>query len=417
MSQIISPLISHDSDVAVPHFAIMKRNILQGQCYGVITTPGDPFVREARARLIWASNTAQAVQNLGVAALLAADVTGVPINFESSGGVASVRRMISDTYNVAADFELRGLFQIPAKFGTLKPGQWAQNYDIPRYVFPYCGILHTRDPHVLAKALRAGIIGIYEDHDEDHNKGFDDLPNLVAKHANLKVIVAITEAVKTRLIESGIPEDRVIVLDSGVNSNSLIRQPDAAWTIRRNMLERGFARIVVYSGGLQVERGIAHTIDAAEALPRVLFVLAGGNRSDQQTWRDTIYERGISNVIMPGYLQQRRLLAFQQAADVLLATRQHDDRAAITSPLKFFEYLASGSPIVSASMAAVGRYRDAGLVLTTYDPAEPESLIPALKTSFETHPWKAEGYAANVDFSRNFTWEQRQLALFERLLA
>lgn len=400
-----------------PEAATLSQSILQGKKYGVFTVPGDPFVREARARLIWANNTAQAVQNLGLQALLAADTTGVPLKFESMVGLSSVRRMIADTYNVSANYELRGLFDIPGKFGQLEPGQWALNYDIPRYVFPYCSVIHTRDPRVLAKALASGLIGIYEDHDEDHNTSFNKLPDLIEKYQNFRAIVAITEAVKTRLVKSGIPENRIIVLDSGVNSNSLIRQQVEAAVIRRNMLERGFERIVVYSGGLQIERGIAHIMEAARALPKAIFLLLGGNQVDQQMWHDEVYAKGLSNVLIPGYLQQRKLLAFQQAADVLLATRQHDNRAAITSPLKFFEYLASGSPIVAANMAAIARYHDAALVLTTYDPAQPESLIPALQSSFDTHPWKAEGYATNIAFSRNFTWEQRQLALFAHLIA
>jgi hypothetical protein len=111
--------------------------LLQGRKYGICTIPGDPFLREARARLIWANNTAQAVQNLGLQALLAADVTALPQKFETAAGLPALRRMIADTYNVAANYELRGLFDILAKFGTLETGKWALDYDIPRYVFPY----------------------------------------------------------------------------------------------------------------------------------------------------------------------------------------------------------------------------------------------------------------------------------------
>jgi glycosyltransferase involved in cell wall biosynthesis len=344
-------------------------------------------------------------------------VTALPQKFENAAGLPALRRMIAETYNVATNYELRGLFDIPAKFGTLEPGKWALDYDIPRYVFPYCAIMHTRDPRVLTKALAAGLTGIYEDHDEDHNRGFKKLPDLAERYSTLKLVVAITEAVRARLIKSGIPETRVIVLDSGVNSNALIRQEPEALLIRRNLLQRGFDQIILYSGGLQAERGIAHIIAAAAALPRSVFLLMGGNRADQRFWQDEVCEKALSNVLLPGYLPQRRLLAFQQAADVLLATRRHDARAAITSPLKFFEYLASGSPVVAADMPALDRYHSHGLVLTLYDPAAPDSLIPALRKSFTTHPWKAEGYSTNIAFARNFTWEQRQLALFARLTA
>lgn len=388
---------------------------LRGKSYGILTTTGDPFVREARARLIWAANTAQAVQNLGVKALLAGNATGLPIKFENTEGQASVRRMIADMYNVRADFDLCGLYDIPAKFGALKPGQWARDYDVPRHLLPYCGILHTRDPHVLTKALAAGLTGIYEDHDEDHNKSFHKLPDLAAKYANLRVIVAITDAVKARLVADGVPEDRIVVLNSGVNANTLQRHTGDAMQIRRALRRKGFNQVVVYSGGLQIERGIEHMMHAAAALPRAIFVVLGGNRQDQVHWHRVAIDAGLSNVFIPGYLQQNRLLAFQQAADVLLATRMHDARAAITSPLKFFEYMAAGSPVVGARIAVIDGHADRDLALTTYDPAHPESLIEALRASFSRYSWKSGGYAQNTNFARAFTWEERQKTLFQRL--
>lgn len=387
-----------------------------GKYYVVMNTPGDPFYRPARARLIWVNNTAQAVQNLGIRTMLAADATGLPVKFENAKGMESLRRMINKTYNVEANYELRGLFDLPGKFGKLKPGVFQLDYDIPRSVFPYCGVLHVRHPRILAKALDLGVTCIYEDHDEDHNKDYKDVPLLFKKYSNFRVIVAITEAVKARLIEEGVPEDKIIVLDSGVNSNSFRRRAEETAAIRRNLLGSRYRHLAVYSGGLQLERGIAHMVDAAESLSDTVFLLLGGNGSDQQYWKNVAAARGLSNLILPGYFDQYDLLAFQQAADVLLVTRAEGERSAITSPLKFFEYLAAGAPIVSASMAAVQPYADNDLAMTTYDHAAPSELAVAIRDCYVRFPWQSDGYRQNIDFARNFTWERRQLALLERLV-
>lgn len=391
--------------------------LLGGKKYGIIAVPGDPFVRPARARLIWANNTAQAVQNLGLEALLAADVQSVPVKFESLQGLSSIRRMVTETYNVPATYDMRGIYDMPSKIAKLSPGQWALDYDIPRSVFPYCGLLHTRHPVVLSRALKAGIPCVYEDHDEDHNNAFKKLPELVRAHQNLRVIVAITEAVRERLIKIGIPKDRTIVLDSGVNSQSLVRYKGEATQIRKSLLERGFDHIVVYSGGLQIERGIRHLLNAAVALPKSLFVLFGGNSGDQSLWRSAVVDCALPNVVVPGYVPQRHLLPFQQAADVLVMTREHDERAAITSPLKFFEYLAAGSPIVAASLPAVERYGNANLAAAFYNPANPETLPAILSAVMADFPWRPDGYAHNISLAHEFTWEQRQIALFRQLVS
>lgn len=396
-------------------FDLLQR-LLKGKKYCVLTAPGDPFVRPARARLIWASNTAQAVQNLGHAAMMAGGVGSLPIRFESPNGVASARRQIQELYNVAADFDLLGLYDVPAGVSKSSNLNWLLDHEIPHAVFPYCGILHTRHPMVLATALRAGLTCVYEDHDEDHNTDFMGLPNLAAEFPNLRLIVAITQAVKKRLVQAGVPEARIIVLDSGVNQAGLLRQDAAVARLRAGIAARGFRKIVVYSGGLQAERGIAHIVQAADAMPEAMFVLFGGSDADQQFWRETAVRQGVSNIIIPGYVPQGRLVQFQQAADVLIATRQQDARANITSPLKFFEYLAAGSPIVAAEIPALERHAAAGLALMFYDPARSESLVEALRECFDRFAWTAQGYAENMDRAADHSWEKRQLAIFEQLV-
>lgn len=389
--------------------------LLGGKKYGIVSVAGDPFVRHARARLIWANNTAQAVQNLGVPAMLAGQVTRLPVKFESREGLISLRRMMSGTYNLPVDFDLAGLYSFPSKFGKLDEDRWARDYDIPRSVFPYCGLLHTRDPRVMQKALLLGLPCIYEDHDEDHNKGYKGLPDLVARHENLWLIIAITDAVRQRLLEDGIPDDRIMVLDSGFNRMALERDAQDAATLRRRLL-RGWKHLVVYAGGLHEERGIDHLLTAAGRMPDTKFILCGGNKGDQAEWRERAAAAGLGNIVFPGYLPQAEALRFQQAACAVVMTRRDDPRAAITSPLKFFEYLASGTAVVAAQISAITRHVEAGLAVSTYAPGAPESLADVLRASFRAFPWTPEGYGENTRFASKFTWEERQRAIFDRLL-
>lgn len=388
---------------------------LRGKTYAVVPYSGDPFIRPARARLIWANNTAQAVHNLGVSATLIGSTHGLPQKFEKKGGQTSLRRLIGSLYNVPATYHLHGTYDLPGRYGELSPRKWALNYDLPRYVLPYCSILHTRDPELVERALEVGVEVVYEDHDEDHNLGFDALPQLIEKYPNFRVIIAITEAVKTRLVSSDVPDERILVLDSGFNEASLKRDFETHEKLRKQSLH-GRERLVVYAGGLHEERGIDHLLNAAEEMMDTQFVLCGGNEGDCAFWRKKLREKGVANVRLPGYVRQKEALLLQQAADAVVLTRRHDPRAEITSPLKYFEYLASGTPVVAARIPVVEQHSAQHLAVTGYDAQYPETLVRALRQSFVAYPRKPDGYAENQAFAQQFTWEERQKHIFRHLL-
>ena len=71
--------------------------------------------------------------------------------------------------------------------------------------------------------------------------------------------------------------------------------------------------------------------------------------------RSLAQARGWNNLSIVGYVQPERIPAYQVAADVLVlpnSARYEISRTA-TSPLKLFEYMASGSPIVASDLPAL----------------------------------------------------------------
>jgi glycosyltransferase involved in cell wall biosynthesis len=168
---------------------------------------------------------------------------------------------------------------------------------------------------------------------------------------------------------------------------------------------------VAYTGGLQQERGIEHILRAALDLPKAVFVLAGGTPADQERWSEALLRLGLSNVRLLGYQDHETVCVLQQAADVVLATREAGPRAAITSPLKLYEYLLSGTPFVAAAIPAVDGLGAEGLAGATYDPREPRRLAPAILEAARRFPRRPDGYPQNRAAGQGFTWEERQRRL------
>lgn len=380
---------------------------LDGGLYVVCARMGDPIARPARARLIWAAQTAQASADLGLPTLLTASARELPFKVEAPQSFAACRRIVSGLYNVAGDFGIRLLYPGDSK-GSV--GKWESEVEFPRHVLPYARIVHTRDPRVVSECVKRQVSVIYEDHNEDYH--LDVNPDVVGLNSPYcRAIVAITSAVSRRLIRNGVVDEKIIVLDSGVNVRAFDRFPERAQSWRTFLLRGGHSSIAAYTGGMQEERGIGHTLNAAQELPDTMFVFAGGNARDIESWQPTVRRNGLKNVKFLGYLPQQEILELQQAADLQILSRNACGRAEITSPLKFFEYLASGTPVVSALLPVIDETEYGSAPVIWYDSGNPHTLVEAVRDSLSKYPYLSGGREEGPALARRYTWQERQAAL------
>ncbi len=378
--------------------------------YVVCAKADDPFVRPARARLIWAANTAAANASLGIPTVLAGSTAGLPYKVESLAGSTAVKRRLEELYNVEPKFDL--VIVNPDEVATKDDDKFPVPKAYPQSIFPRAGAVHTRDPAVALACHRRKINYILEYHDEDYQRRFKRWSALFSERSSCLAIVAITEKVRTALIDEGVPPEKIIVLDSGVNSRTASRRDQAAESWRHDLLGFTYRNLVVYSGGMQAERGIADVLKAAERLPQTLFAFCGGHDGDLGQWVRAATSLRLPNARFCGYLPHEIVCELQQAADVLVLSRAANERASITSPLKFFEYLASGTPIVSARIPATGRFEAEGCAVDWYEAGRVDSLVDALIKSFNRFERAEAPHQQNVRIGLQHSWEQRQRALF-----
>lgn len=113
--------------------------------------------------------------------------------------------------------------------------------------------------------------------------------------------------------------------------------------------------LVVYTGQLYKGRGIDFIIKLADLLPKILFYIVGGRIKDIDKYRSL--SKNSNNVFFTGAVSPKDALIYQKAADVLLmpyeakvAISSGKDSSRYASPLKLFEYLASGRPIIASDL-------------------------------------------------------------------
>jgi glycosyltransferase involved in cell wall biosynthesis len=113
----------------------------------------------------------------------------------------------------------------------------------------------------------------------------------------------------------------------------------------------------VYTGHFYAGRGMDLLFGLAQCLPQVHFLWVGGRAQDVADWQVRLQGAGVSNVTLTGFVDKRDLPLYQAAGDFLLmpyeraiAGSSGGNSAAICSPMKMFDYLASGRVILTSDL-------------------------------------------------------------------
>jgi glycosyltransferase involved in cell wall biosynthesis len=136
--------------------------------------------------------------------------------------------------------------------------------------------------------------------------------------------------------------------------------PPVSREAARAQLGLGPGPWVVYVGGLYAGRGVETLFAAAAGLPVQVLIVGGRDEADLAGWRAQAAAAGAARVRFEGYQAPARIPLYLFAADILampygsrILTGSGEDITCWTSPLKLFEYLAAGRPIVASDVQAV----------------------------------------------------------------
>ncbi|HEY9621465.1 MAG TPA: glycosyltransferase [Crinalium sp.] len=366
---------------------------------------------QPRADLVQVTNSANAAANLGYSSVLAhisKDVNATdPRNWLLPFQPKRPEKSLAEFYNMQDKLKVAAL-PVPWPMGRVKK-KWADvstlvcKYHLPIHMRPVTQIVQTRDWNFAKAAVQCGIPAIYE-HNHHDDKRFE--PEIV-NNPLLVLAVTVVDTVQESMIRNGMPAEKVLRLHSGFNQVFSVRQTEQAETWRQTLLSPDYQYLAVYSGGLYKFKGVDLLLDVAKALPHVYFVFAGGNEAKVEYYRTLAQEKGVQNAKFLGHLPHEQLPSLLQSADVLLHPHLSGEEASFTSPLKFFEYMATGTPIVATGIPSLLEFKPPGVVAGWCEPDDPVQFTQCLQQVLETHPRKSEGYTNSINFAQQFSWESR----------
>lgn len=222
-------------------------------------------------------------------------------------------------------------------------------------------VLYARSPVVLPVLLETGVPVILELHTlPRRNKlRFVEQCNRCAR------VVALTSVMKKELIEWGVQSDRILVESDAVDLKRFAKLPTTAVAKKQFHLPADVP-VIGYAGSLvtfdKVQKGVDILVEALVHLQKrgtdIHGFIVGGPAHWQQKYRTLAYDKGLTeaDITFHDAVPAAHVPEALAACDVLVYPApepKHQFFKRDTSPLKLFEYLATGTPIVCADIPPI----------------------------------------------------------------
>jgi glycosyltransferase involved in cell wall biosynthesis len=216
-------------------------------------------------------------------------------------------------------------------------------------------------------------------------------------------IVAVSDALRDRLIELGVPGSRIEVLRNGVDLELFAPQDRAA---ARRELGLGTKGPVVLSVGWLIPRkGHDLAIRAATAMPEVRLVIVGDGPEAPALQRLARQLGSSERVRFLGSMAQERLATVYSAADVLVLASTREGL-----PNVLLEALACGTPVIATAVWGTPEIVASPVSGRLVDQATPQAITAALRDLLADPPARAavRAYAERFDWGPTTAGQIRQ---------
>ena len=218
--------------------------------------------------------------------------------------------------------------------------------------------------------------------------------------------VAISSALGNFWTDMGIPEDKVLSVHDGFDSQwfeQLVNKEDARELVGLPQEKK----IVLYMGSLYQDRDIDNIIDMAKNLEEAYFVVVGGSPEEQNFYQCIAQNNKVSNIIFWGSVNHQDVANFLFSADILLMTWSRRVKTInYCSPLKLFEYMAAGRIIVGHGYPTIKEVLQNGEDAYLVDPDSKEDLLEMLRRAINENP-EEFGIKSREKAFEKYTWQQR----------
>ena len=240
-------------------------------------------------------------------------------------------------------------------------------------------LVHSHEEGSFVGVVLAGIIGVphlYDMHSSLPQQltnfafsrsrllraAFSWMERLVIRRSKVVIVICQHLGETVRAIDASVPA--VLIENAPGSGDSPVSGSGAR--VRAELGLPAEAPVVLYTGTFEAYQGLGLLFDAARHVlanrPDTLFVLAGGRADQIDLARAEARRAGVeAAVIFAGQRPAEEIPAFLDAADVLVSPRS----SGTNTPLKIYQYLRSGRPIVATRLLTHTQVLDDAVAVLT----------------------------------------------------
>ncbi len=217
-------------------------------------------------------------------------------------------------------------------------------------------------------------------------------------------IVCNSEGTKRKIMEEGFT--RVIAVPNGVDIEDYGIMEDVLGVRKRLNLPIN-KKIVMYVGNLYQWKGVDVMLRAAKFMEEkdIVFVIVGGDEDDIKKYTQKTAD--ITNVLFVGHKQKKDIPLYIKSSDVLLLPNSAitEESRYHTSPIKMFEYMASGVPIIASNLPSIREILNEENSFLV-QPDSPKTLAEEIQIVFDNLAFaKKKAEKARIDVQK-YTWDE-----------
>lgn len=208
----------------------------------------------------------------------------------------------------------------------------------------------------------------------------------------------------------------VIVAHNGVDIDDFVLS-DPKKDLRAKLSLPEDKKIVMYVGHLYGWKGIDSIVNAAEQLKGqqdILFVLIGGTDADLAKYQNILAEKKLNNIQFLGRKEKKLIPSFLKSADVLLLPNAPSSTESIeyTSPIKMFEYMASGIPIIASNLPSITEILSNDCAFL-YKAGNGKNLADKVTFASSNRSIADNKAFVALELSKSYTWRNRVKKIIE----